>query len=223
MGPELALTVPEMLSAAATIGGLFLKNNAVNSAQDRSDAAFRQNMLRDQQYQDNAINLVNKNADQYQPETRQAAEQKAVDTAANNITSNLVADRAADAPGAVAGKVSGDFTAGKAARTASELQRSTDLAKLFARVRGPSDMRAGEAMTNADYASQGASNSANRGFMSSAGGMDAQVAGRPAGTQMLVGDALMNGGTGMLAGSLAKKARAGSTSPVAGGINWDIV
>lgn len=225
MGPEL-LTVPNILSAAATVGGLLLKNSAVNDAQQRSDAAMRQNMLRDQQYQDNAINLVNQNAEQYKPATREAAETKAVDTAANNFTTNLVADRAAEQPGAVAGRVAGDFTTGKAARTASELQRSTDLARLFAKVRGPSDMRANEAMTSADFASRGASNAANRGFMASAGNMDAQVAGRPDGTAMLVGDALQQGGTGMLAGSLARRARAGSpgsTSPVAGGINWDIV
>lgn len=223
MGPEIAAALP-YISGAASILGTVMKLGATNDAQDRSDAAFRANMLRDQEYQDKAINLVNQNADQYKPEQRQVAEQKAVDTATNNITSNLVADRAADAPGSVSGKVSGDFTTGKAARTASELQRSTDLAKLFAKVRGPSDMRAGEAITNADFASQGGTNAANRGFMANAGGMDATVAGRPNGTQMLLGDALTQGGTGMLAGTLAKKAgEFGRTLPVAAGINWDIV
>lgn len=220
MGPEITAALP-YISGAASILGTVMKMGATNDAQDRSDQAFRANMLRDSQYQDKAIGLVNQNAEQYKPEQRQQAEQKAVDTATNNITSNLVADRAGAEPGAVAGKVSDDFTAGRAARTASELQRSTDLAKLFAKVRGPSDLRAGEAVTNADFAAQGGTNAANRGFMAGAGNMDAQVAGRPDGGQMLLGDALSTAGTGMLAGSLAKRAL-GRTSPIAAGINWDI-
>lgn len=224
MGPEVALTLPEMLSIGSTALGFLMKSGATNDAQQRSDAAFRANMLRDQQYQDKAIQLVNQNAEQYRPEQRQQAEQAATDSATNSITTNLLAARDSAAPGAVSGRVSSDYTTDRAARTASELQRSTDLAKLFARVRGPNDLRAGEAVTNADFAARGGSLAADRGFMSQAGGMDAQVAGRPNGTSMLLGDALMNGGTGVLASSLAKRAGAlGSVSPVASGINWDIV
>lgn len=215
MGPEIAAALP-YLSAGASVLGTLMKLDATNEAQDRQDAAFRANLLRDQDYQSRAINLVNENADQYRPEQRQAAEQKAVDRVADSLTGNLVADREAGQPGAVGGKVSADFTAARAARTASELQRSTDIARLFAKVRGPNDMRAGEAITNADFAARGGSLGADRGFMSSAGSMDAQAAGRPDGGQMLLGEALSTAGaaglSGSLGGRLAKRAAAPGAS-----------
>lgn len=206
MGPEVAAILP-YLGAAASVVGTVSQMNAQDDAQSRSKNAFNQNLLRDQEYQKKQTNLVQENAQQYEAPVRQAGEAAAVDSATQSLTSNLLRDReAAVGAGDASGKVSQDFTTGRAKRVGDELQRSTDIARLMARVRGPSDQRAGEAITNADFAGRGSSLGADRGFMAGAGNTDAQVAGQPDGTQMLLGGAASNIGTGMLANGLRRRA-----------------
>lgn len=206
MGPEFAAVLP-YLGAAASIVGPMIQGNAVDDAQQRSDQAFRQNMLRDQQYQDKAQNLVTQNADQYAAPVRQANTQTAQDKALSSLTGSLEAARVAEPSTGAAGKVSADYLTDNAKRTAETLQKSTDWARLLAKQRAPNDLRAGEAMTNADFAARGGSLGADRTAMAGAGSMDAGVAGRPDGMQMMLGGAAGGIGTSLLAQGLMKKAK----------------
>ena len=98
-----------------------------------------------------------------------------------------------------------DSTTGKARTAATELQRSTDIARLMAKLRGPTDLRANESLINADYAGTGGSLAADRGLANSAANVQAGTI-RPDGTASLLGGLATSIGTG-----LAAKALKGST------------
>ncbi len=207
MGPELAAAAP-YISGGAAILGTVMQQQAMQDANDEQQRRIAQNQALDDQYQAKAIDLVNQNAQQYKPEQRQQAEQKAIDTASDSLTGELVAAREGQpAPSATAGKVSQDFTDRQAKTSASELARSSNIANLMARMRGPTDMRANEAMVNADFAGRGGSLANDRQAMANAGTADVERI-RPDGTQMLIGGLGQSLGTSTLAGSLMKKAKA---------------
>lgn len=210
MGPELMAVAPYIAGGASLLGTV-MQMSAQGNAQDKSDAAFKANMLRDQEYQDKASNLVTKNAEQYAAPVRQANAQAATDTATQSLTSGLNAARASEPVNTVAGKVSNDYLTDNAKRTASVLQNSTDWAKLLGKQRGANDLRANEGFTNAEYAGQGGSLGADRGFMAGAGNLDAKIAGQPDGMEMMGGKLLSGVGTSLLAQNLMKKAGTSAT------------
>lgn len=202
--------VTEALALAAMAAGTAISYDASETARKEQQAALTAKMLRDKEYQDKNSQLVNENAQQYNPQTRQQNEQAATDAAAGSLTGALLESRESAAPADISGKVSSDYISGNAKTAASELQRSTDIARLWAKMRGPTDLRANEGMNNASYADRSRSLSADRGFMAQAGDRNAMLAGQPDGLQMLAGNALMQFGTGSLAGNLAKGAGTGA-------------
>lgn len=207
MGPDIPAWVQLAGAAAATVAGNAMQQQAQDEAADRTRQQLAANQALDSNYQKKAIDLVNQNAEQYKPEERQQNEQQAIDTAQKSLTGSLIDAREGQAaPAATSGKVSQDFTTGQAKTAASELQRSTNIARLMARMRGPSDMRAGEAMNNAEFAGQGSSLANDRSAMASAGNIDASTI-TPDGTQMLLGGATQQVGMGALANGLMKKAK----------------
>lgn len=197
--------VPALVAAAGTAYSV----NAQSEAESERQKAATAQLLRDQGYQQKQIQLATQNAEQYDPKNREVAGQKAVDTAADSLTQSLVKSREAsiNTPDA-AGKVSKDFTTGKARTAASELQRSTDIARLMAKLRGPTDLRANESLINADYAGTGGSLAADRGFANSAANVQAGTI-RPDGTATLLGNAASSIGTGLLANRLRKPSASG--------------
>lgn len=211
MGPDIPVWVQMAGAAAATVAGNAMQQQAQDEAADRTRQQIAANQALDSNYQKKAIDLVTQNADQYKPEERQQNEQQSIDTAQKSLTGSLIAAREDQAaPAATSGKVSNDFTTGQATTAANELQRSTNIARLMARMRGPSDMRAGEAMANADFAGQGGSLANDRGAMAAAGNTDVGTI-QPDGTQMLLGGAAQQVGMGALANGLMKKAKPAAT------------
>lgn len=192
------------ISAALAAAGALAQYQAAQDAQQNADNQFAANAENDRKYQDKSQRLAVENAQIYDPTQRQANEQGAVTAAEESLKGQLLAARQ-DAPAPdISGSVSKDYTEGSARTAANELQRSTDIAKLWARMRGPNDLRAGEALHNTSAGEEARSLAADRGFAAGAGGRAAQLAGQPGGAQSAIGGALLNFGSGTLANKLAK-------------------
>lgn len=199
MGPEIAaLGAADLIPAALSIGGMLMQKNAADDAQDRQQAQLNSMLARDARYADRAQQMVQKTAEDYRPQVREPAEQQAEDTAYQSLASRLTTGANAMPTAAVAGRVSDDFLTDQAKRTAMETGRAADTARLMAKLRAPNDLRFGEGLTRANNAAEIGSLSADRSNMATAGRNDAQVAGQPSGTQMMLGDLATGAGTAML-------------------------
>lgn len=196
------------LAAAASVAGTLIQSQAQQEAQEQQQAKLRQAQDADRQKQEKATDISMQQGEQYDPTYRAQQEAATVGKANDSLTSTLVdAREGAAAPAASAGKVSNDFTLGQAKSAAGELQRSTNVAKLMASMRGNTDLRANEGINNADFMEQQSALAGDRSGAANAANLDASMI-HPDGTQMLLGGLTSAAGNAYLGSSLASKAKA---------------
>ncbi|MCC6530915.1 MAG: hypothetical protein IT531_00060 [Burkholderiales bacterium] len=202
------ITAGQALMAAAAIGGTMMQQQAMADAEARQRQALNQMLLKDEQYADRAQQLVQQEAQNYQPAQREQAEQAAEDAAYGSLATKLTAATSTMPTSQLAGKVSDDFLVDRARRSSEEMQRSADTARLMAKMRAPNDMRFAEGLSIANNAAEIGSMARDRSAMASAGSMTAQRAGQPSGMQMMLGQGAQNLGISMLGQSLMSKVKA---------------
>lgn len=219
MGPEVlaGLTAADLIPAALSVGGMLMQQNAANNAEESRNAAMNRMLQKDQDYATKAQGLVQRQAENYQPQQREQAEQQAETKAYDSLAGRLTAAASTMPTSQVAGKVSDDYLTDSARRTAEETQRGADTARLMAKMRAPSDLRFGEGLSMADNAATIGSLSRDRSAMSSAGNYDTQTASQPNGAQMALGGLASSVGTSMLGNKLLNQAKKTPTQ-----IDWTV-
>jgi len=163
-------------------------NSEMSRVQDRNDEYNRQ-----------IIDVVNQNAEQYDPSRRQAAMDTAQQDAVASLTGYLARARDAgmgEVSAATQGRTSEAFGTERARRVAEQADVAQKLAQLMGRVRGPVDLRTEEAFTNADAASRIGLLGQEQIAMGRAGMYDVGRAGQPDPLLMTAGGALAGYGAG---------------------------
>jgi len=190
----------EAAAIAAMVGGTAIKSREESRAAKRVQSAIETGNKNQDVYANQKRDLVLKNLKQYDPTSR-ATDQ----TTAQNTATDTLAKAVGDATGGrgteATGKVSSDYLTGEASSKANELKRSSILATLMGKVRGPTDLRFNENLKNAQFGSQAAGVGANANIQARADALKAQRTGQVDPRVMLLGQLLSTGGQAYATGS----------------------
>lgn len=189
--------------AALAAGGTYMSTEAANDAADRQQDAMNAALAQQEGYDRQAEAKAMENAQEYAPEKRAERFEEARQSAGESLAQSLVKSREEAGPTEQAsGRLSETFAADRAGKMADQFQKSVDMARLMGNMQGVQNMLGGEAINNADYASQlgtigrnarGSYNAAQPGIIG---------AGKVNAGQMALGSALSSVGTSGLASGL---------------------
>lgn len=179
--------------------GTALQYAAQQQAIDRAERAMGRVQDRNDAYNKQVIDVVNKNAEQYDPSRRLEAMDMAQQQAVSSLTSYLA--RARDAGmgkmnAATQGRTSEAFDTERARRVVAQADAAQNLARLMGRIRGQLDMRTEEAFNNAEAASRIGLLGQEQLAMGRAGMYDVERAGQPDSLMMSVGSGMAGYGAG---------------------------
>jgi hypothetical protein len=185
-----------LLPIAATAAGHFVKQSAVKSADKKRAAVMREMGAMNNDAMRKQVAVTDQQVQQYQPQQRMPALDRAEQQAVQRLTSDVTAPSAAIAGPVYGGKVSDAYSDAKARRAADELRYATRLASLQGKAAAPADLALQESFNNMDGSLQRAGiRSDLRGAM---GVRELQMNSiEPSGGMMMAGDMLQGAGMAM--------------------------
>lgn len=200
---------PEMIAMAIAAGGTALQMSAQQDAADERRATLNRQLERDDQSQNKAIDLVQKEGQNYGMDERLKAMKGQEDqTYAQTQADMQGAGGSLVNTSADAGNVSEDFVRGKAERAVTEGSRLTSIAREAAKARAPSSMMSEDALRRAGMAGSLQNTWGANTNMARATGIDAQNVQEPG-----------YGALGAIASSIAPSV--GGMMGKGAGVNWD--
>lgn len=207
----------EIAAMAAMVGGAGMQMSAQNKAAKKANAAVLEGMRRQQKVLDDKRSLTLKNLEQYDPATRQAAQEAAATEAEQSLVGELIKaqDSGVTIPGTT-GNVSNEYKTNLARAVTGEMDRASTLARLMSKFRAPTDMRFKENLNNANFATQqGGLDSTARSFAATDDAL-VQLAAQPDSRMMTLGSLLSAVGGAASMGAALKSAAAGGATSGAG-------
>lgn len=213
-----------LISAGMSAAGTIAQQEAADDAARRQERQLALAGEEQDRLSRQAEQVAMQNAKEYDPQTRMGRFMEAREKAGDSLVADLTAAR--ETQGLSGGKteqqtgrLSQDFLTGKAGAAADEYQRSIDMARAMGNMRGAGDMLTEEGLTGANYALEGGmlGSQARRAWNAAQPGIAA--AGRPNGTQMMLGGLLSGvGSAGMNYGATqaGRLSAAGGQSSAAG-------
>lgn len=137
--------------SALAYGGYKVKANAEREAEEERSAILNAMQGRNTGATDQMVGRTQRQVEQYLPERRMPALQKAERVATQRLRDDLPAPDAVDGP-VYSGKTSGAYDAAKAKSAAEELRYATQLAQIMGRAVAPGDMALQEGFSNTEGA-----------------------------------------------------------------------
>lgn len=197
---------PLVIPIAMMLAGTAINARAQRKAADRMDRemalqSLRQTELTDQQRASVLENL--RSYDPYKRDAAQTAEATQAEAALKSAVQDAAAYTAPTAPSAT-GRISKDFTEGRAEAIRRAANRASALAGLLAKFRAPTQLRAEEALTNANFASDEANLAARLRDRTRTGEQLVARAGRVDPLATAVGSGLQMAGSSMASGQIMK-------------------
>lgn len=200
MALQLAIPIAMMLAGTA------IQARAQRKAADRMDREMALQSARQTELTDKQRASVLENLRNYDPNKRneaQTAEATKAEASLNSAVRDAAAYTAPTAPAAT-GRISQDFTEGRAEAVRGAANRASALAGLLSKFRAPTQLRAEEALTNANFASDEANLSAMLRDRARTGEQLVARAGRVNPMMTAVGSGLQMAGSSMASGTIMK-------------------
>ncbi len=176
--------------------GTAMQYKAQKDAERRANRQIGVGEDRNDVYNQNIINTIDDNAQQYDPQARQRNIEGAQDAAYTSLRDFL--DRANEGrtqTDTTQGRVSEAFVADRAKRAIDNANQASVVARLMSKMRGVSDLQTDEAINNAGAASKVGVNAGQQINMARANSTDVSQAAQPNAGLMLAG--AMASGYGM--------------------------
>jgi hypothetical protein len=175
------------LPIIATVGGALISQMAANKAADKQQNIIEDANAAAKKRTDSNVRMGIDEAKKFDPTMRKQAQDE---LEGQLLTSNLGAIQGAGstAENTNTGNVSSDYDAGKAKAMADRTKSGIDMAKLFAKMKAPNQLRLDESVRQGDMSSMMAQNNATANNLVQAGQNDASTV-RPNGLLSLLGTA----------------------------------
>lgn len=189
---------PQLIPLALAVASAVVQKKAADDAAERQKKVLAQEAATEEGYQKQATANAMEAADQYQPQTRAAAEQQVEQNAETSLGQALSQAQSPDGlPQSAQGRVSDAYLSAKAGSTAQELERAARLTQLMARMRAPTDLRTREGYALGDLAARNGSLNSDMRLAHDAYKTDAEQAGRPDSGLMMTAALLSAAGSAM--------------------------
>lgn len=186
-------------AAAVMAAGMAMQYKAQRDAASRADQQIGLGEDKNDAYNQNNINVIDENSQQYDSQTRQANIGKSQEAAVTSLRDFLdKGNEGRTNTDTTQGRVSETFIADRAKRAVNNANKADVVARLMAKMRGVSDLQTGEAINNANAASKIGITSGQQLNMARSNGIDVGQAGRPDAGLMLAGSAARGYGQGKM-------------------------